>query len=30
LVYDEEHGVTLKLIWPELAAGEIDKELSAA
>jgi hypothetical protein len=30
LVYDEEHGVTLKLIWPELAAGEIHKELSAA
>ena len=30
LVYDEEHGVTLKLIWPELAAGETHKELSAA
>jgi hypothetical protein len=30
LVYDEEHGVTLKLIRPELAAGEIHKELSAA
>jgi hypothetical protein len=22
LVFDEQHGVTLKLIWPELAAGE--------
>jgi hypothetical protein len=30
LVYDEEYGVTLKLIWPELAAGETDHELSAA
>jgi hypothetical protein len=30
LVYDEEHGVTLKLIWPELAARETDKEMSAA
>jgi hypothetical protein len=30
LVYDEEHGVTLKLIWPELAAGETHKGLSAA
>ena len=30
LVYDEEYGVTLKLIWPELAAGETHKELSAA
>jgi hypothetical protein len=30
LVYDEEHGVTLKLIWPELAAGETHKELSVA
>ncbi len=30
LVYDEEHGVTLKLIWPELSAGETRKELSAA
>jgi hypothetical protein len=30
LVYDEECGVTLKLIWPELAAGETHKELSAA
>jgi hypothetical protein len=30
LMYDEEHGVTLKLLWPELAAGETHKELSAA
>ncbi len=30
LVYDEEHGVTLKLIWPELAARETDNEMSAA
>jgi hypothetical protein len=30
LVYDEECGVMLKLIWPELAAGETHKELSAA
>jgi hypothetical protein len=30
LVYDEEHGVTLKLIWPEFAAAETHKELSAA
>ena len=30
LAYDEEYGVTLKLIWPELAAGETHKELSAA
>jgi hypothetical protein len=30
LAYDEECGVTLKLIWPELAAGETHKELSAA
>jgi hypothetical protein len=30
LVYDEEHGVTLKLIWPELAVRETDKEMSAA
>jgi len=30
LVYDEECGVTLKLIWPELAGGQIAKELSAA
>ena len=30
LVYDEEYGVSLKLIWPELAAGETHKELSAA
>ena len=30
LVYDEEHGVTLTLIWPELAARETDKEMSAA
>jgi hypothetical protein len=30
LVYDEEYGVTLKLIWPELAVGETHKELSAA
>jgi hypothetical protein len=29
-VYDEEHGVTLKLIWPELAPEETHKELSAA
>jgi hypothetical protein len=30
LVYGEECGVTLKLIWSELAAGETHKELSAA
>jgi hypothetical protein len=30
LVYDEEYGVTLKLIWSELVAGETHKELSAA
>ena len=30
LAYDEECGVTLKLIWSELAAGETHKELSAA
>jgi hypothetical protein len=30
LVYDEERGVTLKLIWPQLAAGETHKELSTA
>jgi hypothetical protein len=30
LVYDEECGVTLKLIWSGLAAGENHKELSAA
>ena len=30
LVYDEQYGVTLKLIWPELAAGETHKELSTA
>ena len=30
LAYDEEYGVTLKLIWPELAAGETHRELSAA
>jgi len=29
LVYDEEHGVTLKLICPELAAAETHTELSA-
>ena len=29
LVYDEEHGVTLKLIWPELAPEDTHKELSA-
>jgi len=28
-VYDEEHGVTLKLICPELAAAETHTELSA-
>lgn len=30
LVYEEEYGVMLKLIWPELAAGETQKEFSAA
>ena len=30
LVYGEECGVTLKLIWSDLAAGETHKELSAA
>jgi len=30
LVYDEEHGVTLKLLGPELAARETDKEMSEA
>ena len=30
LVYDEEHGVTLKLIWPEFAPEETHKELAAA
>ncbi len=30
LVHGEEHGVTLKLIWPELAPEETHKELSAA
>jgi hypothetical protein len=30
LVHDEECGVTLKLIWSGLAAGETHKELSAA
>jgi hypothetical protein len=29
LVCDGEHGVTLKLIWPELTAAETDKQLSA-
>jgi hypothetical protein len=30
LVYDEKHGVTLKLIWPEFATRENEKEMSAA
>jgi hypothetical protein len=30
LVYEEAYGVTLKVIWPELAAGETHKELSEA
>jgi hypothetical protein len=30
LVYEEACGVMLKLIWPEFAAGETHKELSAA
>ena len=30
LVYEEGYGVMLKLPWPELAAGETHKELSAA
>src|ERR1700758_2167376 len=30
LVHDEEHGVTLKLIWPEFATRENEKEMSAA
>jgi hypothetical protein len=30
LAYDEEHGVTLKLLWQELAVPEVHKELSAA
>jgi hypothetical protein len=30
LVYEEGYGVILKLIWPELAAGETHRELSAA
>jgi hypothetical protein len=29
LVYDEEHGVTLKLLWQELPGPEVHKELSA-
>jgi hypothetical protein len=30
LVYDEEHGVTLKLMWTELSAEETHREFSAA
>jgi hypothetical protein len=30
LVYEEGYGVMLKLIWPELAAGETHRALSAA
>ena len=30
LVYEEEYGVVLKLLWPELPATEGHKELSAA
>jgi len=30
LVYDEGYGVTLKLLWSELPAGETHNELSAA
>jgi hypothetical protein len=30
LVYDEEHGVTLKLLWQELPVPEAHNELSAA
>ena len=30
LVYEEGYGVMLKLIWPELAAGETQKEFLAA
>jgi hypothetical protein len=30
LVYEEGHGVMLKVLWPELAAVETHKELSAA
>jgi len=30
LVYEEEYGVVLKLLWPELPATEDHKELSAA
>ena len=29
LVYEDESGVVLKLLWPELPAGEAHKELSA-
>lgn len=29
LVYDEEYGVVLKVLWPELAAAETHNELSA-
>ena len=30
LVYEDGYGVILKVLWPELAAGETHKELSAA
>jgi hypothetical protein len=30
LVYEEEYGVMLNLLWPELVPGEAHKEFSAA